>query len=119
MPSRVQQKGENAMSTAPENLHLSKKEHKIVKSISRRKYKREIIDKNHKYQFLKYYHLIDFSDFSHKHYVLNYRGKSYLRFQAKDNGRFLVTTVIAVIALLLSLASIVISVISLKASLSP
>lgn len=107
------------MSTDPQNLHLSKQEHRIVKSISRRKYKRNIIDQNKKYQFLKYYHLIDYSDFSHTHYVLNFRGKSYLNFQAKDNGRFFVTTLISVIALLISLASIVISVISLTASLSP
>ncbi len=107
------------MYTEPQNLHLSRQEHKIVKSISRRKYKRDIIERNKKYQFLKHYNLVDFSDITHKHYILNYRGKSYLNFHTEDKRRFFITTLISIIALLISFTSIVISVISLKASLSP
>lgn len=103
------------MSTEPQNIYLSKKEHKIVKSLSRRKYKRDKISQNEKYHFLKYYDLITYSDSKHTHYVLNPRGRSYLNHYAKDRNRFLVATWLSIAALILSFISIIISIIALQA----
>lgn len=97
------------MSTPYTDLKLSPEQIRILKSIKRKGcISRENIekDKKGKYNFLFKYHLIDYSDSSHKYFSLSDKAIMLLRYRNESNLRFYLPIVLSVIAIIISIISL-------------
>lgn len=96
------------MSTSHKDLILDKSEVRILKSLYKgNKLLKQDVDYKfkEKYSFLLRYHLIDYSPDS-KYYCISKKGKMFLLYRRKEKIRFWVPIIISVIALILSVVSI-------------
>lgn len=91
------------------DLKLSSNQIRILKDI-----KRKVLvpietiekEKQGKYKFLYKYHLIDYSDSSHKFYSLSDKAIMLLRYRNESNLRFYLPIVLSVVAIIISIVSL-------------
>lgn len=96
------------MSTSHKDLILDKSEVRILRSLYKgNKLLKQDVDYKfkEKYSFLLRYHLIDYSP-DLKYYCISKKGKMFLLYRKKEKIRFWVPIIISVIALILSVVSI-------------
>lgn len=96
------------MSTSHKDLILDKSEVRILSSLYKgNKLLKQDVDYKfkEKYSFLLRYHLIDYSP-DPKYYCISKKGKMFLLYRRKEKIRFWVPIIISVIALILSVVSI-------------
>ncbi len=97
------------MSTPYTDLKLSPEQIRILKNIKRKGcVPGENIKKDQqgKYNFLFKYHLIDYFDSSHQYYCLSDKAIMLLLYRNESNLRFYLPIVISVIAIIISIISL-------------
>lgn len=97
------------MATSHKDLILDKSEVRILRSLYKgNKLLRQDVDYKfkEKYSFLTTYHLVDYCSSNPKYYCISQKGKMYLLYRKNEKIRFWVPIIISVIALILSVISI-------------
>lgn len=101
------------MPTSISELELSASQIRILKMIRNRgsipisKVKKH---QNKKYKFLFYYSLLDLNPDNHNEYCLSLKAENYLRYRKKQTIKFYVPLLISVLALFVSIISLIVSI---------
>lgn len=91
------------------DIELSKSQTKLLKKLSKKTYIPKSIKDNPSNKFLTYYSFLEYYPHDHNYFVLSDNAHFYLRYRHKDKFRFWFPVILSIIALLISVLSLLIS----------
>ncbi len=87
------------MSTSHRDLDFSFMQNLIMTRVKYLKIPKNLVYQKRQYRFLVSNSLVDYHPNNHEYFVLNEKGRMYLRYKTKDRIRFWIPVIISIIAL--------------------